>query len=58
MKLDSGMEYRKEGVSMGIPGIGEYERFRTDKEAIRKAKAVLRCADMADCAGPAGAETK
>ncbi|MBS6643034.1 MAG: copper homeostasis protein CutC [Clostridiaceae bacterium] len=56
--LDSGMEYRKEGVSMGIPGIGEYERFRTDKEAIRKAKAVLRCADMADCAGPAGAETK
>lgn len=39
--LDSGMTYRKEGVSMGIPGIGEYEVFRTDKEEIRRAKEVM-----------------
>lgn len=39
--LDSGMTYRKEGVSMGIPGIGEYEVFRTDAEEIRRAKAVM-----------------
>lgn len=39
--LDSGMTYRKDGVSMGIPGIGEYEIFRTDKEEIRRAKAVM-----------------
>lgn len=39
--LDSGMCYRKEGVSMGIPGIGEYEMFRTDREEIRRARAVM-----------------
>lgn len=39
--LDSGMSYRKEGVSMGIPGIGEFEVFRTDREEIRRAKAAM-----------------
>lgn len=39
--LDSQMIYRKDGVSMGIPGMGEYEIFRTDEEEIRKAKAVM-----------------
>ena len=49
--VDSGMIYRKEGVSMGIPGIGEYEIFRTDKEAVMEAKAALCRAYMADGAG-------
>lgn len=39
--LDSGMTYRKEGVSMGVPGLGEYEIFRTSREKIRAARKVL-----------------
>lgn len=39
--LDSGMAYRKEGVSMGIPGMSEYQVFRTDKQEIEKAKKVI-----------------
>lgn len=38
---ESGMLYRKEGVSMGIPGMNEYEIFRTDADKIRVAKQVL-----------------
>lgn len=40
--LDSGMIYRKEDVSMGISGIGEYDIFRTDEKQIRRAAAVIR----------------
>lgn len=39
--LDSGMVYRKDGVSMGIPGMGEYEIFQTSEEKIRAAKKEL-----------------
>nr|WP_300680727.1 copper homeostasis protein CutC [uncultured Acetatifactor sp.] len=45
--LDSAMAYRKQGVSMGVPGLGEYEIFRTMEEKIRAARDVLR-----DMAGP------
>ena len=41
------MAYRKQGVSMGVPGLGEYEIFRTMEEKIRAARDVLR-----DMAGP------
>lgn len=33
--LDSGMVYRKEGVSMGLPSLSEYEVWRTDPEEFR-----------------------
>lgn len=36
--MDSSMEYRKEKVCMGIPGLGEYDIYRTEEELIRKAK--------------------
>ena len=39
--LDSPMVYRKEGVSMGMPSISEFEIFRTDEDKIREAKNVL-----------------
>lgn len=39
--LDSGMAYRKQEVSMGIPGLGEYEIFRTAQEKVRAARQVL-----------------
>ncbi len=39
--LDSGMAYRKEEVSMGVPGLGEYEIFRTAREKIRAARQAL-----------------
>ena len=33
--VDSGMIYRKETVSMGLPSLSEYELWRTDEEAFR-----------------------
>lgn len=39
--VDSGMFYRKENVNMGIPGIGEYDIFRTEEEQIRRAKKLM-----------------
>ncbi len=39
--LDSRMTYRKEAVNMGIPGLGEYDIFRTDEEKIRQAANLL-----------------
>ncbi len=32
---DSGMRYRKKGVSMGLPSLSEYEIWRTDEEEFR-----------------------
>lgn len=32
---DSGMRYRREGVSMGLPSLSEYELWRTDGEEFR-----------------------
>ncbi|MDO4308509.1 MAG: copper homeostasis protein CutC [Eubacteriales bacterium] len=39
--LESAMIYRKEGVSMGIPSISEFEIIRTEKDKIRQACQVL-----------------
>lgn len=39
--LDSGMVYRKQEVNMGVPGLGEYDIFRTDEAQIRDARNVL-----------------
>ena len=39
--LDSAMEYRREGVNMGLPTISEFEVWRTDPEKIREAIKVL-----------------
>lgn len=39
--LDSGMTYRNAEVSMGLPGISEFQVWRTDERAIRCAADVL-----------------
>lgn len=39
--LDSRMEFRREGVSMGFPGFHEYQIWQTDAENIRRAVEVL-----------------
>lgn len=39
--LDSGMEYRREGVNMGLPSLSEYSIFRTDERKIAEARKVL-----------------
>ncbi|MDO4261058.1 MAG: copper homeostasis protein CutC [Eubacteriales bacterium] len=39
--LPSAMEYRKEGVPMGLPGISEFEIWRTDGEAVLAASRML-----------------
>ena len=38
--LSSGMEFRREGVPMGLPGLDEYSIWRTDASRIRAAKEV------------------
>lgn len=40
--VNSSMRYRREGVSMGIPAMSEYEIFRTDSRIVAEAKKVLR----------------
>ncbi len=35
--LESAMVYRREGVPMGLPGIGEFQLWRTDAEKVRAA---------------------
>lgn len=40
--LDSAMAYRKEGVSMGLPSLSEFEIWQTAEEKIRAAAEVLR----------------
>lgn len=39
--LESRMAYRKEGVSMGVSSISEFEIIRTEEEKIRQACRVL-----------------
>ncbi|MCF0135244.1 MAG: copper homeostasis protein CutC [Lachnospiraceae bacterium] len=39
--LDSGMKYRKEGVSMGLPSLSEFEVWQTDPAKVRAARTVL-----------------
>ena len=38
---DSAMEYRKEGVNMGLPSLSEYEIWETSREKVREAKMAL-----------------
>lgn len=40
--LDSGMDYRNPRVSMGLPGISEFEVWRTDGETIARAVEILK----------------
>lgn len=40
-QISSGMKYRRSGVSMGVPGLGEYEMFRTDAEKVKQARKSL-----------------
>ena len=40
--LDSEMEYRREGVNMGLPSLSEFEIWRTSEEKIRDAAEALR----------------
>lgn len=39
--LDSGMVYRNPAVSMGLPGLSEYQIWRTDPAAIRSVRRLL-----------------
>lgn len=39
--IPSGMEYRNEQVSMGLPGISEYQMWRTNEEAVYRAADML-----------------
>lgn len=41
MNVDSGMNYRKDDVAMGLPMMSEYIIWRTDKNAVMKARDVL-----------------
>lgn len=41
VELASGMRYRKEGVSMGLPMMSEFVLWRTDEEKIRRAREEL-----------------
>lgn len=40
--VNSGMVYRKEGVSMGLPSLSEYELWRTDPEEFRACAEIVR----------------
>lgn len=40
--LDSEMQYRRDGVPMGIPGMDEYSIFRTDAKVVAKARSLLQ----------------
>ncbi len=39
--LDSRMDFRREGVPMGIPGVDEFEIWQTDPEKVKKVRRVL-----------------
>lgn len=39
---DSAMRYRKEGVSMGLPGLSEYQLWQTDEEEVRACARAVR----------------
>ena len=39
--LSSAMAFRRAEVSMGVPGLGEYQLYRTDMDKVRAAKRML-----------------
>lgn len=39
--LESGMRYRKEGVSMGLPSLSEFEIWQTKEENVKAAHDAL-----------------
>ena len=39
--LESEMQWRNERVNMGLPGISEFEIYRTDGNAVRQARDIL-----------------
>lgn len=39
--IEGGMQFRREGVPMGLPFASEYQRFYTDEEAVAKARQAL-----------------
>jgi len=41
--VESGMAFRREGVPMGLPMMGEFERFVTDSDAVAAARKALEC---------------
>lgn len=41
MLVESGMQFRREGVPMGLPGLDEWHIQQTDAQAVRAAKSVL-----------------
>lgn len=43
--LQSGMHYRNPSVSMGLPGLSEYEIWQTDVDAVRSVREILDAAD-------------
>lgn len=43
--IESPMRFRREGISMGLPGFSEYEIFRTSAEKIRRAAETLELLD-------------
>ena len=43
--LESGMQFRREGVPMGLPGLDEWHISQTDAAAVRAARTVLDEAD-------------
>ena len=40
-ELESGMQFRRQGVPMGLPGLDEWHIQQTDPEAVRAARAAL-----------------
>ena len=41
--IDSEMQFRREGVPMGLPGFNEFSIWRSGEKAIRAALEVLKC---------------
>ena len=39
--LESGMVFRNPAVSMGLPGLSEYQLWRTDENAVRAVRRLL-----------------
>ena len=40
-KLESGMRYRNPQIIMGLPGLGEFDIFRTEEAQIKKAREAM-----------------